>query len=54
MGKHIGVWNPEGDMIKEPVPGRRIDPLIQNDEPFFTPNMIKTMIGIGVTGGLLF
>jgi hypothetical protein len=26
-GKHKGVWDPEGNKIKDPVPGRKIDPL---------------------------
>lgn len=36
-GKHIGVWNPQGEMIKDPVPGRRIDPMVTTD-PWYIPS----------------
>ncbi|MDH5382477.1 MAG: colicin E3/pyocin S6 family cytotoxin [Cyclobacteriaceae bacterium] len=40
-GKHIGVWSPEGEQIKDPVPGRRIEPLvtpIPQADPWYIPS----------------
>jgi RHS repeat-associated protein len=28
-GKHTGVLSPDGELIKDPVPGRRIEPIVQ-------------------------
>jgi RHS repeat-associated protein len=33
-GKHVGVWDKDGNQIKDPVPGRKIDPTIT---PYPTP-----------------
>jgi len=29
-GKHKGVWDPDGNRIKDPVPGRKIDPIMRD------------------------
>jgi RHS repeat-associated protein len=32
-GKHKGVWSPDGEEIKDPVPGRKIDPVLTPPSP---------------------
>ena len=51
-GKHIGVWSPEGEKIKEKVPGRRIEPIITPD-PWYVPSpqAIKITVGVGMVVG---
>lgn len=39
-GKHKGVWSPEGEQIKDPVPGRTIT-------PYSTP-AVGTGVAVGV------
>jgi RHS repeat-associated protein len=39
-GKHVGVWSPDGQQIKDPVPGRTIT-------PYATPNF-GTGVAVGV------
>ncbi|MCJ8167146.1 colicin E3/pyocin S6 family cytotoxin [Pontibacter sp. E15-1] len=55
-GKHIGVWNPDGEMIKDPVDDRSIEPIVSPD-PWYKPSaktIEKTLIygtvavGVGI------
>ncbi|MBK8846767.1 MAG: hypothetical protein IPO27_09595 [Bacteroidetes bacterium] len=51
-GKHKGVWNPEGEQIKDPVPGRKIDPILS---PWYVPSqntIRKVIIGGTITVGV--
>ncbi len=48
-GKHIGVWNPQGEKIKDGVPGRTIDPIIT---PWYIPSQ-ETVRHVLVGGTIL-
>ncbi|MFA0961230.1 colicin E3/pyocin S6 family cytotoxin [Roseivirga sp. BDSF3-8] len=36
-GKHVGVWDPEGNQTGDPIPGRRIDPIVNSPNPKSDP-----------------
>jgi RHS repeat-associated protein len=36
-GKHIGVWDPDGEKTKDAVPGRTIEPIVSPDSWFLNP-----------------
>lgn len=53
-GKHIGVWDPDGNQIKDPVSGRRVEPFVTpvpQSDPWYIPS--PGTIDTVVTGGLI-
>jgi hypothetical protein len=59
-GKHKGVWSPDGEQTKNPVPGRKIDPIRSNPLPHSpappamnSPNINWNAVGIGVGIGIV-
>jgi hypothetical protein len=47
-GKHKGVWDPDGNQIKDPVPGRKIDPYWTPSMPTISPTTIQRSLWITV------
>ena len=47
-GKHKGVWDPNGNFIKDPVPGRKTPTFTGLNMPNVDPTVIKVGVVVGV------
>ncbi|MBP2661797.1 MAG: repeat-containing protein [Firmicutes bacterium] len=53
-GKHKGVWSPDGEEIKDPVPGRKIDPTLVPLSPTSNSSFMDHMARVtGLSGTAL-